>query len=191
MPILDLAEKREDSKSVHEAVQFNLKSLIVLIMTDNNAPCAMAFALKLLGLRNHSRQELERKLLKKGCSPESIELALEKLTNRGVLDDRIFGMELIRSRSRRKPAGKLKLGAELRKKGVSDAITSELLKEYDGVELCYRAAEKKIRSLHNTTEADRKRKLEVFLSNRGFEWYEIQTVLKRLFQSGRDFEEPC
>ena len=76
----------------------------------------MAFALKLLGLRNHSRRELERKLLKKGYDAKSTNEVMEKLTSRGVLDDRAFGMELIRSRSRRKPSGKLKLGAELRKK---------------------------------------------------------------------------
>ena len=151
----------------------------------------MAFALKLLGLRNHSRRELERKLLKKGYDAKSTEEVMEKLTSRGVLDDRAFGMELIRSRSRRKPSGKLKLGAELRKKGVAEAIIGELLKEYDSATRCRQAAEKKIGSLHEATEADRKRKLEVFLCNRGFEWHEIQAVLKLLLQSGMDFEEPC
>ena len=162
-----------------------------LIMTDSNAPSAMAFALKLLGLRNHSRRELERKLLKKGYGAESIAEVVEKLTSRGVLDDRAFGIELIRSRSNRKPAGKLKIGAELRKKGVSEAIVGELLKEYDSAALCCRAAEKKLRSLHEATDADRKRKLEVFLSNRGFEWREIQAALSLLLQSSMDFEEPC
>ncbi len=165
--------------------------ITLLIMTDSNAPSAMAFALKLLGLRNHSRRELERKLLKKGYGTVSIEEVLEKLTSRGVLDDRTFGKELIRSRSNRRPAGKLKIGAELRKKGVPDAIVGELLKEYDSAALCCRAAEKKLRSLHEATDAVRKKKLEVFLSNRGFEWREIQAALRLLFQSSMDFEEPC
>jgi regulatory protein len=151
----------------------------------------MAFALKLLGLRNHSRKELEHKLQKKGYDAESIEPVLEKLVSRGVVDDHLFAMELIRSRSKRKPAGKLKIGVELRKKGVSDEIIGELLKEYDSASLCYRAAEKKIASLYQLGNAERKRKLEVFLNNRGFEWQEIQTVLKRLFASSTDFEEPC
>ncbi len=149
----------------------------------------MAFALKLLGLRNHSQKELERKLLKKGYTSESIEPVLEKLTRQGVLDDRIFAMELIRSRSRRKPAGKLKISAELRKKGVSDTIIGELLKEYDSAALCYSAAEKKIGSLRENSEAEREKKLAAFLYNRGFAWQEIQTVLKQLSQSGSDDEE--
>ncbi len=151
----------------------------------------MFFALKLLGLRNHSRLELERKLLKKGYDAGSIEEVMEKLKSRGVLDDRAFGVELIRSRSRRKPSGKLKIGAELRKKGVEEAIIGELLKEYDSAALCRQAAEKKMGSLHEATEASRKKKLEVFLCNRGFEWREIQGAIRQLFATGSDFEEPC
>ena len=148
----------------------------------------MSFALKLLGLRNHSREELLRKLLKKGYSKENIEPVLEKLTRQGVLDDRIFGMDLIRSHCRRKPSGKLKMRSELRKKGVPDTIIGDLLKEYESDVLCLKAAEKKIGSLHGN-EADRKKKLEVFLRNRGFEWQEVQSVLMHFFQAGSDHEE--
>jgi regulatory protein len=160
-------------------------------MADNNLSSAMTFAFKLLGLRNHSCKELEQKLLKKGYAPESIEPVLEKLTKQGVLDDRTFAMELIRSRSRRKPSGKWKTGAELRKKGIAEAIIGELLKEYDSASLCYQAAVKKNSSIHEATETGRKKKIEVFLCNRGFEWQEIQTVLKQFFASSADFEEPC
>ena len=102
----------------------------------------MGFALKLLGLRSHSRKELEQKLLKKGYSGESIDKVVEKLGSQGVLDDRMFGIELIKSRSRRKPSGKLKIRMELRKKGVPESIIGDLLEEYDIAELCYLAADK-------------------------------------------------
>lgn len=160
-------------------------------MTDNHAPGAMTFALKLLGLRSHSKDELKRKLLKKGYSSEGIEPVIEKLSRMGALDDHAFGMEVIRSRSRRKPSGRLKIIAELRKKGVAETIISELLKEYDSVALCHRAAEKKLGSLREMSEADRKRKLEVFLSNRGFEWQEIQSALRLLVLPCADDDEPC
>ncbi len=152
-----------------------------MINETSTTSSPMAFALKLLGLRSHSRQELERKLLKKGYTTESIEPTLEKLTKRGVLNDRIFGMELIRSKSRQRPAGKIRMRAELRKRGISDEIIEQLLKEYHSEELCMRAAEKKIGSLHGATETDRKQKLEVFLHNRGFEWPEIQAALRHFF----------
>ena len=161
------------------------------MILDNTTSHAMSFALKLLGLRSHSREELERKLLKKGYTTESIEPVMEKLTKKGVLNDRMFSMELIRSKSRQKPAGKIKMRAELRKRGVSDTIIDELLKEYESGALCQRAAEKKFGSLHGVTETEKKKKLEIFLHNRGFEWQEIQMELRRFFQSGSDDEEPC
>jgi regulatory protein len=157
-------------------------------MLKDNSMSAMGFALKLLGLRSHSMKELEQKLQKKGYTVENIEPVLEKLTMQGVLDDRMFGIELIKSRSRRKPSGKLKIGAELRKKGVPDSIIGELLNDYDSGELCYRAAEKKISSLHGATEECRKKKLEVFLYNRGFDWHDIRVVITQFFTPGRDDE---
>jgi regulatory protein len=160
-------------------------------MQNNTRTSAITFALKLLSLRNHSQDELERKLLKKGYTAESIKPVLEKLTKEGVVNDMVFGMELIRSRSRRKPSGKVKLCAELRKRGVADTIIQELLKEYESVELCHKAAEKKIGSLHGATEKDKKKKLEIFLHNRGFGWQEIQKELRHFFDSGSENEEPC
>ncbi len=152
---------------------------------------AMAFALKLLGMRSHSREEIRRKLLKKGYVPEDIEAVVERLKSQGLLDDRLFGTELIKSRSRRKPLGKLKMRMELGKKGVSDIIISELLQEYDSLSLCRMAAEKKIRSLKGTNNEARQKKLETFLHNRGFEWHDIQTVTRLFFQESGDFTEPC
>ena len=158
-------------------------------MTDNNASGALAFALKLLGLRNHSQEELQQKLLKKGYTPESIAEVSEKLKREGIVDDRKFSMEFISSRTKRKPSGKLKMRSELQRKGVCETVISELLGEYDTTELCMRAAEKKINSLHTGTEADRKKKLEVFLRNRGFGWQEIQHALRRFFPTGKNHEE--
>jgi regulatory protein len=158
-------------------------------MGNNSLMSAMGFALKLLGLRGHSCKELEVKLLKKGYSVESIGPVLEKLTLQGVLDDRMFGAALLQSRSRRKPSGKRKVGAELRKKGVSESLIGELLKEYDSAELCYRAAEMKYGSLRGATEACRQKKLEVFLYNRGFEWRDIQVVVRKFFKPGTDFDD--
>ncbi len=166
-----------------------LLTLDDLIMLNNSSSSAMVLALKLLGLRSHSREELQRKLRRKGYTPEIIEEVLETLTSRGVQNDLAFSIELISSRSRRKPAGKIKILADLRKRGVSENIIAELLKNYESGGLCFLAAEKKIRSLHGTTEIEKKKKLELFLRNRGFEWNEIQLALNHFFQKGSENEE--
>ncbi|MEI7694690.1 MAG: recombination regulator RecX [Chlorobium sp.] len=156
-----------------------------------NRPSAISFALQLLSLRNHSREELDRKLRKKGYTTESIGPVLDKLTKEGVLNDRIFTIELIRSRSNRRPSGKLKMQSELRKRGVADTIIEDLLQEYESVALCHKAAEKKIVSIHGATASERKKKLGIFLHNRGFGWQEIQIVLKRFSEPGSSDDESC
>ncbi len=157
---------------------------------NDNPPDALAFAFKLLSLRSHSRVELEQKLLKKGCDTADILRAMDKLSGLGLIDDRSFAMELIRSRSRRKPAGRLRMRYELKKKGVEDSISDELLRDYDGSELCMQAAERKIPSLRGGSAENRKRKLERFLHNRGFDWQDIQKALKLLPEEAED-DEPA
>ena len=166
-----------------------LLTLNDLIMLNNSSSSAMVLALKLLGLRSHSREELQRKLQRKGYSPEIIEEVLETLTSRGVQNDLAFSMELVRSQSRRKPAGKIKIVADLRKRGVSENIIAELLKNYESGELCFQAAEKKIRSLRGTTEIEKKKKLELFLRNRGFAWNEIQLAINHFIKTDSENEE--
>lgn len=151
---------------------------------------AFAFALKLLGMRSHSRDELERKLRQKGFNEDISAPVIAKLAAKGLLDDRKFAIELLESRAKRKPSGKLKLGAELRKKGVAESVIDELLGEVDSNELCMKAAEKKFSALHGNSSAARKKKLESFLRNRGFAWHEIREALERLFPGVRDWNDP-
>jgi len=61
-----------------------------------------------------------------------------------MLDDRVFGEEFIRGRLKRRPAGTMKLRAELRKKGMPDTVIEELLESYDGMQGALAAAEKKM-----------------------------------------------
>uniref|UniRef100_Q3AQ28 Regulatory protein RecX n=1 Tax=Chlorobium chlorochromatii (strain CaD3) TaxID=340177 RepID=Q3AQ28_CHLCH len=148
---------------------------------ENTLAAATGFALKLLGIRNHSHEELERKLRKKGFQAELCATVLEQLVARGLLNDRTFGEEMLQSRSQRKPSGKLKMRAELLNRGIASDIADELLSDYKSHELCHQAAAKKIASLRIADEAIKKRKVETFLRNRGFGWQEISTTLHHFF----------
>lgn len=151
----------------------------------------MVFALKLLGMRSHSMEELRRKLRKKGFEEESTGQVIEQLCMKGLLDDRDFGEQMIGSRTKRKPSGKMKLGAELRRKGVPESMIVELLREVDTGALCMQAAERKFALLHGPSEASRKKKLESFLRNRGFAWQEIRETLERYFPGIGNREDSC
>jgi len=74
-----------------------------------------------------------------------------------MLDDRVFGEEFIRGRLKRRPAGTMKLRAELRKKGMPDTVIEELLESYDGMQGALAAAEKKMASLQRFTLAVREK----------------------------------
>ncbi|MBM3162441.1 MAG: recombination regulator RecX [Chlorobi bacterium] len=144
---------------------------------------ATAYALKLLARRSHSRFELQEKLLRKGFGKGTVEDTLERLVSKKLIDDAAFGSELIATLSRRKPAGRKVMRYELMRKGVPDEIADDLLKECDSQELCRRAGMKKLASMKGGSEAVRKKKLEVFLRNRGFEWPAIKEILEDLFQA--------
>jgi len=157
-------------------------------MADHSKNEAKGYALKLLSLRSHSRFELAGKMLKKGYRKELVEEVLDYLNQKQLIDDEAFAKELISSRSKRKPVGKRKMQFDLIRKGVPENIAEALLKEYDGAELCYRAGVRKAAALKGRDESERKKKLEVFLRNRGFEWPAIKETISRLFQTGPEYE---
>lgn len=144
---------------------------------------AIAFALRLLSLRNHSRHELAGKLMKKGYEHDAVEAAMDYLAEKKLVDDEAFGKELIGSRSKRRPVGERAMRFELARKGVPDEIAGNLLREYDSASLCLAAAEKKFAALHRYDEAVRKKKLEAFLRNRGFDWPIVKETIERLFHN--------
>lgn len=141
---------------------------------------AKALALRLLGMRSHGTEELRKKLLRKGHDAATVATILGELQEKGLLDDRAFAAELIDSRMRRRPAGTMRLKAELRSKGVASGVADELLAGFDTREACRQAAQKKMRLLASAGPEAKRRKLTAFLQGRGFGWSEIREVLDQL-----------
>lgn len=153
-------------------------------MEEHSKNEARAYALKLLSLRNHSRFELQEKLRKKGFGKEAADTTMDWLTGKKLIDDKAFGKELIGILSKRKPSGERALRYELIRRGVPEETASELLKAYDSQESCIRAGMKKLASMKGSDNTEQKKKLEVFLHNRGFEWPAIKETTRRLFLAG-------
>ena len=158
-------------------------------MDEHSTPEATAFALKLLSLRNHSRFELAGKLRKKGYSSQTAEAALDYLNEKKLIDDEAFARELIESRRKRKPAGRGMLRCLLLQKGVPESVASDLLQDYDGLEEALQAGRKKLASLKGRDGNEQKKRIEVFLRNRGFEWPVIKETLESLFTTGPECGE--
>lgn len=80
-------------------------------------PSLRARALRLLARREHSREELRRKLAPHVVD-ENVESILDDLTQRGWLSDVRYAEHSIRAKARR--FGPLKLAQQLRERGVDE-----------------------------------------------------------------------
>ncbi len=88
--------------------------------------------MNLLARREHARAELRDKLLKRfgtdGAVASLITQALDRLAEQGLQSDERFTEAFITSRERQ-GKGPLRIGQELRQKGVSDALVDVYLDE--------------------------------------------------------------
>lgn len=82
-------------------------------------------ALRYLARREHSRWELTRKLEQAGFVPEEIAPLLDEFEEKNWLSDRRFAESWVADHQAK--AGSVKLGYELRQRGVSDAIVIAVL----------------------------------------------------------------
>ncbi|MES1241499.1 MAG: regulatory protein RecX [Acidobacteriota bacterium] len=84
-------------------------------------------AVQLLGSRPHFRRELEAKLAQRGFPAEEIGEALDRLANHGYLDDAKTAAGFVEQRLGRSSEGRLRLKAELEKRGAPpEAVESAL-----------------------------------------------------------------
>ncbi|WP_180682908.1 recombination regulator RecX [Tepidicella baoligensis] len=89
-------------------------------------------ALRLLAQREHSRQELERKLRSHAAGPQELEALLDALEAEGWLSDERFAEALGRQRAAR--YGLRRVRADLRAKGVDETLIRATLASLEGSE---------------------------------------------------------
>ncbi len=147
---------------------------------------AMDVALSYLSHRSRSRAEVRRRLRREDFAEPVVEHVLARCEEMGYLDDREFAAGWARDRIRLKPRGRLRLVAELRKKGVSEADAEagveRAFREADVTEreLLERAARKRWESRRTDDPRTARRRLAGYLKRRGFPFHEIREVVDRL-----------
>ena len=85
-------------------------------------------AMDLLARREHGRVELTRKLRQRGACPEMIDIALDRLTEEGLLSESRYLESYIRYRAR-SGYGPLRIREELNQRGLSRGDVEEALRE--------------------------------------------------------------
>ena len=135
-------------------------------------------AMDYLSRREHTTHELARKLLNKEYEPGEVDAALEKLSAEGLLSDERFVEAFVYHRMQR-GSGPFKIHAELRQKGVSDAMIAQFLDERDSAWLNI-AQDVRVKKFGPAFPSDIKEKARQarFLQQRGFTHEQTQNALR-------------
>ena len=132
-------------------------------------------ALALLARREHSRDELARKLAPHAASASELGALLDDLQARRLLSDERFVEVLTRSRSQRFGAARIR--QELRARGISEDLTRAAVADLRGTEL-QRARELWSRRYGEPAAAPAERARQMrFLAARGFSGDVIRKVV--------------
>ncbi len=143
-------------------------------------------AMDLLARREHSRLELLNKLQIRfskrfnGNVDEvfinAIQHQIDRLTDEGLQSDFRLAGSVIRSRSNR-GHGPIKIGGELRQKGLNDALIADAFLE-ENIDWFDKVKEVSWRKFGRDLPADsaEKAKRGRFLQQRGFSWDQIQSI---------------
>ena len=135
-------------------------------------------ALAMLARREHSSAELRGKLAAKGFPAEMIEGALSDLDREGWLSDERFVEMFVRAR-RERGYGPMRIRAELRERGIDDAVIAAHLDAGDPewLQRLERAKRKRFGESKAQDFAERARQMRFFQA-RGFTTEQIRAVLE-------------
>ena len=123
-----------------------------------------ARALRLLARREHTRQELERKLSPHAGSSEDVKDLLAGLKQKNQLSEERFAEERARQLSRKYGAARIR--QDLKSKGVSEELISRFSSSENEMQKAKEILERKYRTPAATREEKAKRMR--FLQSRGF-----------------------
>jgi regulatory protein len=134
-------------------------------------------SLDIISRREHSEQEITKKLLKKFDTPEVIDRVTTKLVANNLINDVRYAQMYVLVR-KRKGFGPKKIQFELMTRGINDSISSiAIIEEGSWKEAAQKAFNKKFKK-GASNEFKERNKQKSFLQNRGFSFEEIDSVFR-------------
>jgi regulatory protein len=139
--------------------------------------------------RPHARGDLRRRLIQKQHPPTAVEVALERLAGRGLLDDRRFAEHFAATRAAR-GRGPARLVKDLLQQGVDRSVAEEAvrvaLEEEDvdpDVEM-RRVAARRVAQLVGLPVDVVRRRLLAYLARRGYQGAGVRAMVERVIVPG-------
>lgn len=177
-------------------------------------------ALNFLSYRPRSAREVELRLKKKRYEPHQIAEALERLRQRGYVDDLAFARFWVSNRMAFSPRGPRLLRSELRQKGVAQEIVDRVMSERSEEQaerreeaeaiaeehgsrqeeepapgsdeaIALSLARKRMRLLGGLDRQTARRRLSGFLARRGYNYDTIDAVIRRVLAQEEDAAQDC
>jgi regulatory protein len=133
---------------------------------------AVRMAVRYLGIRPRSIQEMTRYLEKKNQDHAIISKVIALLKQYRYLDDETFARLFIENRKTQNPKSRFALTYELKQKGICNRIIFDLLNDYDDHSMACRALTGKFRQWRLLEPDVRRHKALSYLRYRGF-GYEV------------------
>ncbi len=155
---------------------------------DPDLEKAIHIAVRYLGYRSRSEQEVSGHLAKKKIDAKIIATVIERLKRYNYLNDEIFAALFIENRKRHNPKSKFALGYELKQKGVCSRTRKKLLAEYNDASMAKKALGVKIGQWRHLDLEIQKKKAMNFLRYRGF-GYETCTAVWEAFAAARGYDQ--
>lgn len=135
-------------------------------------------AIRLLARREHSQQELRRKLTAKGFEAQQVDELIARLLQEGLLSDARFTESFVRSRADR-GWGPLRIRAQLQERGVGEELIDAFIDERAGHwQETVRAVRAKRFGESPPARPQERAKQIRFLQYRGFTADQIRDVLE-------------
>jgi Uncharacterized protein conserved in bacteria len=133
---------------------------------------------RLLTRREHSIEELRRKLLSKGYPPDTIEPVVQKLAGKRLVSDERFTSSFVHHHAKR-GQGPVRIRAELRQQGIADPQVEEALRsaDIDWVQLAREVRRRKFGATAPRSLGERAKQAR-FLQYRGFDAEQLHAAFR-------------
>lgn len=150
-----------------------------------------SYMVKLLGRRDHARQELFTKALKKKYSREVINSVLDELEQKGYLNEEKFARKFVEDKFRLNQWGPNKIRAHLYKKNIAEPLINQAIdhvfNEQDLKDLfLHLVLKRKRRFLRESNPYKRKKKIADYLQRKGYRSNSIFKNLDELMEAISD-----
>ncbi len=152
---------------------------------------AIDAAVKFLGPRPRSEDEIRRRLRRSKFGDHTIDEVVGTLRAQGLIDDVAFARFWRDNRERFRPRGRRMLEVELRQKGVASDSIAEALEGLEDEDGALKAVRAKSGSLRGLDYASFHRRAGDFLRRRGFGFELVNKTIDQVWQELHESEPDC